>query len=315
MPRSFPRVPLSSKNARTGRVPAAGSAALARAALRSRSQHRKRRSARCGRCASTTGVRRRTKSGKPFSISAGLRNPSPDRPAFRRAFACGNASRSRSRRNFVMRVSLALIASVLFTLIASASAPAHEGHDHGEAPKTLAPVAARGSAGRRFRDRRHSSRRRSRHLSRPVRDQRAGPERGDRSADTERHGTSSYERGRDLSPSGKMGGRPRSLRSDLHGDGRRGQRSAAGDDRSPGEPERGAGCRKGFAPVGGRNRVLCRGAGVFRRRVCGSPFPAACEGEGNRGRRFGARLSVHACGVARGRQKRRQTTRCRSWRP
>ncbi len=45
-----------------------------------------------------------------------------------------------------MRVSLALIASVLFTLIASASAPAHEGHDHGEAPKTLAPVAPRGEA-------------------------------------------------------------------------------------------------------------------------------------------------------------------------
>lgn len=45
-----------------------------------------------------------------------------------------------------MRVSLALIASVLFTLIAPASAPAHEGHDHGEAPKTLAPVAPRGEA-------------------------------------------------------------------------------------------------------------------------------------------------------------------------
>lgn len=43
-----------------------------------------------------------------------------------------------------MRANLALITVLLFTLIAPAYA--HEGHDHGEAPKTLAPVAPRGEA-------------------------------------------------------------------------------------------------------------------------------------------------------------------------
>lgn len=45
-----------------------------------------------------------------------------------------------------MRVSLALITSILLTLALPASVPAHEGHDHGEAPKTSAPVAPRGEA-------------------------------------------------------------------------------------------------------------------------------------------------------------------------
>jgi cobalt-zinc-cadmium efflux system membrane fusion protein len=43
-----------------------------------------------------------------------------------------------------MRVSLALITTLLFTLIAPAYA--HEGHDHGEAPRTLVPVSPRGEA-------------------------------------------------------------------------------------------------------------------------------------------------------------------------
>jgi cobalt-zinc-cadmium efflux system membrane fusion protein len=43
-----------------------------------------------------------------------------------------------------MRASLALIATLLFTLFAPVHA--HEGHDHGEALKTIAPVAPRGEA-------------------------------------------------------------------------------------------------------------------------------------------------------------------------
>lgn len=45
-----------------------------------------------------------------------------------------------------MRVILALITSILFTLAPPSSVPAHEGHDHGEAPQTSAPVAPRGEA-------------------------------------------------------------------------------------------------------------------------------------------------------------------------
>ncbi len=46
-----------------------------------------------------------------------------------------------------MRVKYALLAALLFMpLVLSASVSAHEGHDHGDAPKTLTPVAPRGEA-------------------------------------------------------------------------------------------------------------------------------------------------------------------------
>jgi cobalt-zinc-cadmium efflux system membrane fusion protein len=50
-------------------------------------------------------------------------------------------------KDTAMRVSLALITSLLFTLLAPpAPVAAHEGHDHGEAPRMLAPAAPRGDA-------------------------------------------------------------------------------------------------------------------------------------------------------------------------